>query len=209
MEITRFVLVAIELAFSFAMGVSCLIFSVNLVRKLREEDHTTSPYLHRHRLSSHDSGGNDSGNDSGSGGYFTGPGVVRGAKAEDGERYSEQRDSVSGSGARSSSRRRSSARGSTDAAAAAAAATEFARRRGIGSLLSRKAGSRLDRFYYGGRGVDDDGDSYGGSESDDGDYMETAVAMTTAAAGGGVANGGRVDDAGTRFVAESRGSSKM
>ncbi|CAM9793256.1 unnamed protein product [Scytosiphon promiscuus] len=205
---TLFVLVAIELAFSFAMGVCCLVFSVNLVRKLREEDQLP-PYRHRRLSSQSGSGGGRGGgggsgsSGSGSGGYFTGAGVgVVRTKAGGGERYRDQGESVSGSGARSSTRRRSSRRVSTDAAAAAAAATEFARRRGIGSLLSRKAGSRLDRYYYGGGGgVDDDGDGYGGSESDDDDYVETAVAMTTTAES--VANGGRIG-AGTPSIGEEQ-----
>eukprot|EP00752_Nemacystus_decipiens_P014671 g13067.t1 len=143
---TLFVLVAVELAFSFAMGVSCLIFSVNLVRKLREED---QPPYH---------------NGSGGGGgvnEYTGPSgeLVRTNKDE----YSRLTGSEEGEGeGGGEGGHRGSRSGSAGPATTAA---EFARNRGIGSLLSRNAGSRLDRYY---------------DVSDD-EYWEAspAVAMTT------------------------------
>lgn len=148
-RIDRFVLVAIELAFSFAMGVSCLIFSVNLVRKLREEDQP--PY---HRVSYGVGGGRG-----GSGGYH-GPaaGVVRDKTEESGAHDEEQQRGEEEGNQRSAAvRRRRTGRlgpGRPASVSATTSAADFARRRGIGSLLSRNAGSRLDVYY------DDSDDEY-------------------------------------------------
>lgn len=148
----RFVLVAVELAFSFAMGVSCLIFSVNLVRKLREEDQP--PY--------HIGGGGGGGSSE-----HTGPSVgLVGTNKEEYSRLTENGDGEGGGGEgeeEEEGRRRP--RSGPAGLAPATTAAEFARTRGIGSLLSRNAGSRLDRYY---------------DDSDD-EYWEasTAVAMTT------------------------------
>lgn len=156
-----FVLVAVELAFSFAMGVSCLIFSLNLVRKLREEDQP--PY--------HNGGGGSGGS------HFTGPsvGLVRASQdnysrlsggedgKEEGGREEEDDEEEEGN-------RGSISRPRTTGSAPPTTAAEFARSRGIGSLLSRNAGSRLDRYY------DDD--------SDDGGWEATTAAGTTTMSNG-------------------------
>eukprot|EP00903_Cladosiphon_okamuranus_P016301 g15033.t1 len=146
---TLFVLVAVELAFSFAMGVSCLIFSVNLVRKLREEDQL--PY--------HNGGGGGGG---GSEDNCASVGLV-GANKEGYSRLTENGDAEGDGGEDREGNRRS--RSGPAGQAPTTTAAEFARNRGIGSLLSRNAGSRLDRYY---------------DDSDD-EYWEasTAVAMTT------------------------------
>lgn len=201
---------AIELVVSFAMGVSCLIFSVNLVRKLREEDQPP-PY---HRLS-YGIGGR-SGSGSGSGGY-SGPaaGVVRnkpergeaeaeGEEGEEGDTHDEEQHPEDGedgnqrgrgggaaaADAAAAVKRRRARRSGPGRLAAAPATTssaaDFTRRRGIGSLLSRNAGSRLGVYY---------------DDSDDDHHLQqtAAVAMMTTATHPGNARGwGR--DAGRRLI---------
>lgn len=139
----RFVLMAIELGFSFIMGVTCLVFSVSLVRKLQEDDHPPRGYT---------GGGNGSGGistgstnsqpfrtrDGALGGGGLRVGVVRGKNDEDLRRSGSPVDPRYGG-------------------------------RGIGSLLRRNAGSRVDLY----------------EDSDDDDYAE-AMPMT-------VGGGGRLD----------------
>lgn len=146
-------LVAVELAFSFAMGVSCLIFSVNLVRKLREEDQP--PYTYHNGGDSDYTGRSSTLVRTNKDEYSRLTGAEEGGQGGGGEEEEEE-------GGEEGNRNRGSRSGPGGPAATAA---EFARSRGIGSLLSRNAGSRLDRYY---------------DDSDD-EYWEatTAVAMTT------------------------------
>lgn len=128
---------AIELLFSFAMGVSCLVFSLNLVRKLREDDHHQPPFR-----STDGRGSMFQANAQGQGGNRALSEAAAGASVN----KNEEDLRTSGSG-------RSSAATDIDA--------QYDR--GIGSLLTRSAGSRLDAYY---------------ADSDD-EYMET-IALTAA-----------------------------
>lgn len=132
---------AIELGFSFIMGVSCLVFSVNLVRKLREEDYPPRG----------GSGGINAGsaNAQPSRRRVGALGVGRGLRV----------GVVSGKNDEELNRRSGSP-------------ADLGYGRGIGSLLRRNAGSRVDLY----------------DDSDD-DYAE-AVPMT--AGGGGRLDAGRL-----------------
>ncbi|CAN0264143.1 unnamed protein product [Ectocarpus sp. 8 AP-2014] len=166
---TLFVLVAVELAFSFAMGVSCLLFNVSLLRKLAKEDQPTHHSQGRHSIG--DGGSNSGGGEINGSIGNTAVGVAR-TKAEDGDRNEAQGERVGG--ADDSWRRRG--RGSSSAASAVTAGAEFGQGRGIGSLLSRRAGSRVDLYYD-----DDSGE----------DYLETVAMSTRDTAAGGRADAGR------------------
>lgn len=117
----RFVLMAIELGFSFAMGVSCLVFSLNLVRKLREEVDPSpdQPRQQRNRYRSRQHEAQLSDEDEG--------GVERG------EAF----------GSRRAGRYLNLRRSETVPANTAAADG-----RGIGSLLRRNASSNMDLYRY-------------------------------------------------------------
>lgn len=112
---------AIELGFSFAMGVSCLVFSLNLVRKLREEVDPSPDQprqqRNRYRSSQHESQLSDE----------DGRGVVRG------EAFGSRR-----AGGYMNLRR----------SEAAPVYTAAADGRGIGSLLRRNASSNMDFYRY-------------------------------------------------------------
>lgn len=145
----RFVLVAIELGFSFAVGVSCLVFSVNLVRKLREDDQP-SYYLER---------------DSSSGSAES-TSIAGSASTRDGRVSSLPREN--GASRLSSSKTRAHALAGASPEFGALSTADVARRRpsgrsraslvarrrpqedrGIGSLLTRKnrsSGSRLNVY---------------------------------------------------------------
>ncbi|CAM9410828.1 unnamed protein product [Ectocarpus sp. 4 AP-2014] len=188
---TLFVLVAVELAFSFAMGVSCLLFNVSLLRKLAKEDQPTHHSQARHSTG----GGGGSNSGGGVGGGISGSigdtavGVAR-TKAEDGDRNEDQGQREGG--ADDPWRRRG--RGSSSAASAVTAGAEFGQGRGIGSLLSRRAGSRVDLYYD-----DDSGE----------DYLETVAMSTRDTAAGGRADAGAgavdsLDDSDTYSSSDGR-----
>ena len=130
----RFVLVAIELGFSFAMGVSCLVFSLNLVRKLKEEVDSTARSSNRFRArlrrrETRAGGGIDSSDGSDNDGGRRGLGGSFGPWRP---------------GGRHRSRRSANA----------------AEERGIGSLLGRNVSSRAELYrdcdYDSGNDVSDD-----------------------------------------------------
>lgn len=136
---------AIELAFSFIMGVTCLVFSVSLVRKLQEDDHPPRGYT----------GGR------GNGGRGNGSGGISAGSAN--SQPSRRRDGTLGGGG--GGLRVGVVRGKNDEDLRRSASPTGLGYggRGIGSLLRRNAGSRVDLY----------------EDSDDDDYAE---AMTV---GGG------------------------
>lgn len=131
----RFVVMAIELAFSLTVGVSCLVFSLNLVRKLREEDPDSIRPGYR-------SGGTSRGSSSGyyystsamHGDAVVGPGVVRAAGVGTG------RDTVGKSGTEYM-------RGGGGGGGGGSGGTSVAvMGRGIGSILTRNSNSQMEMY---------------------------------------------------------------